>query len=201
MTQNVIRTVPRTYRGQNFRSTLEARWAIFFDEMGIEWVYEPEGYIVNNEEWYVPDFYLPQFKTWAEVKGVFGDAELRTAINALDYGVLPETREGDGTTRGLLYLGNIPKSKANDNFLAHQHIMFVHNKGVTYQKIKFSVNLKGKPELLVEPLFGQQYFDSGISEKCPDWLGEAVIQGMREPHLAKQRVATAYKSATNYKFF
>jgi hypothetical protein len=201
MTHYGVKTIPRTYRGQNFRSTLEARWAIFFDEMGIEWVYEPEGYILNNEEWYVPDFYLPQFKTWAEVKGVFGQSELTTAVNALDYGALPETQDGIGTTRGLLYLGNVPKAKPNENFLAHQHIMFVHSKGVTYQKVKFSANSKDKPELLIEPLFGQQTFDIAFTQKCPDWLGTAVISGMKEPHLAKHKVSNAYKTASNYKFF
>lgn len=35
--------------------------------MGIEWHYEMEGYDLGGM-WYLPDFWLPKFKTWAEVK-------------------------------------------------------------------------------------------------------------------------------------
>lgn len=32
------------YKGYCFRSRLEARWAVFFDKLGIDFVYESEGY-------------------------------------------------------------------------------------------------------------------------------------------------------------
>jgi hypothetical protein len=32
------------YRGCRFRSRIEARWAVFFDTLGIKWWYEPEGF-------------------------------------------------------------------------------------------------------------------------------------------------------------
>jgi hypothetical protein len=32
------------YAGCRFRSRLEARWAVFFDRLGIAWEYEPEGF-------------------------------------------------------------------------------------------------------------------------------------------------------------
>ena len=34
------------YRNIVFRSRLEAKWAVFFDEMGIEWKYEPGTFMV-----------------------------------------------------------------------------------------------------------------------------------------------------------
>ncbi|RPH48378.1 MAG: hypothetical protein EHM85_00310 [Desulfobacteraceae bacterium] len=55
------------YRGYRFRSRLEARWAVFFEHMGITFQYEPEGYKLPSG-WYLPDFWLPQVKMWAEVK-------------------------------------------------------------------------------------------------------------------------------------
>jgi hypothetical protein len=32
------------YKGYWFRSRLEARWAVFFDTLGLKWLYEPEGF-------------------------------------------------------------------------------------------------------------------------------------------------------------
>jgi len=63
-----ITAIPTTYKGYTFRSRTEARWAVFFDAMGIEWEYEPEGLELATGERYLPDFYLPRFGWWAEVK-------------------------------------------------------------------------------------------------------------------------------------
>jgi hypothetical protein len=49
------------FNGQLFRSRLEARWAIFFWLLKIEYQYEPEGYRLVDGTQYVPDFYLPRF--------------------------------------------------------------------------------------------------------------------------------------------
>jgi hypothetical protein len=80
-----IKPIETRYKGHLFRSRLEARWAVFFDEMGIEWEYEKEGYtlepikIPDIEEIdielnkktinYLPDFYLPQLDMFVEIKG------------------------------------------------------------------------------------------------------------------------------------
>jgi hypothetical protein len=44
------------YAGCHFRSRLEARWAVFFDRLEIEWQYEPEGFDLGRAGWYLPDF-------------------------------------------------------------------------------------------------------------------------------------------------
>ena len=36
-----IRAIETSYDGYRFRSRLEARWAVFFNEAGIEYQYEP----------------------------------------------------------------------------------------------------------------------------------------------------------------
>jgi hypothetical protein len=57
------------YKGYRFRSRLEARWAVFFDALFIEWEYESEGYDLGKEfGWYLPDFYIPRVEMFAEVK-------------------------------------------------------------------------------------------------------------------------------------
>ena len=39
----VLKSLPANYSGITIRSRLEARWAIFFDELDIDWVYEPKA--------------------------------------------------------------------------------------------------------------------------------------------------------------
>lgn len=63
-----VTAIPTTYKGITFRSRTEVRWSIFFTAMGIEWEYEPEGLELQNGARYLPDFYLPRFRWWAEVK-------------------------------------------------------------------------------------------------------------------------------------
>ena len=76
------------YNGYLFRSRLEARWAVFFDAMGIEYEYEPEGIVLSDGSLYLPDFYLPDFKCCFEVKrkSVKGTEEEKTAIAKISNG-------------------------------------------------------------------------------------------------------------------
>lgn len=64
-----MKSIPTQYRGIWFRSRLEAKWAEHFDDLGVEWLYEPEGYELDGEN-YLPDFYLPQLRAFVEVKGL-----------------------------------------------------------------------------------------------------------------------------------
>lgn len=67
----VYKAIETYYNGFHFRSRLEARWAVFFDHLGIKYLYEPQGFVLGEEKiCYLPDFYLPELKTWIEVKGV-----------------------------------------------------------------------------------------------------------------------------------
>ena len=63
-----IKAITTYYDGYPFRSRLEARWAVFFNEMDIEYEYEPEGFILSDGTYYLPDFYLPGFHVFFEVK-------------------------------------------------------------------------------------------------------------------------------------
>jgi hypothetical protein len=69
------------YRGYDFRSRTEARWAVYFDIMAWSYEYEKEGYDLHPHGNYLPDFWLPQFNCWAEVKGErFTRDELTKAV-------------------------------------------------------------------------------------------------------------------------
>jgi hypothetical protein len=63
-----IKAIETEYKGNYFRSRLEARWAVFFYELGIEFDYEKEGYFLPDGEKYLPDFWLPEYDLWLEVK-------------------------------------------------------------------------------------------------------------------------------------
>ena len=64
----MIKAIETVYNGYRFRSRLEARWAVFFDALGVKYEYEKEGFDLDGV-WYLPDFWLPQVSMWAEVKG------------------------------------------------------------------------------------------------------------------------------------
>ena len=61
------------YNGYHFRSQTEARWAMIFDKLNIDYVYEPDCYVLqfkNKEINYLPDFYLTRLNRFIEVKNM-----------------------------------------------------------------------------------------------------------------------------------
>ncbi len=62
-----IKPIETIYNGYRFRSRLEARWAVFFDALGIKYEYEREGYKTPHG-CYLPDFWLPEIQTFVEIK-------------------------------------------------------------------------------------------------------------------------------------
>jgi len=66
----MIKPIETCYRGYRFRSRLEARWAVFFDALDIEWDYEVEGFVLSDGTLYLPDFWLPTWQLYLEVKAV-----------------------------------------------------------------------------------------------------------------------------------
>jgi len=62
-----MKAIETQYKGYRFRSRLEARWAVYFDSLGLHWEYEKEGFDLDGV-WYLPDFWLVEVKMWAEVK-------------------------------------------------------------------------------------------------------------------------------------
>lgn len=77
-----IKPIETKYNGYRFRSRLEAKWAVFFDAAGIPYEYEPEGFVLSNNKYYLPDFYLPSLKMFVEIKPKSSD-ELEDAKDKL----------------------------------------------------------------------------------------------------------------------
>lgn len=63
----MIKAIETRFRGRLFRSRLEARWAVFFEALGLPWIYEGEGFRLSTRD-YLPDFWLPRQKAWVEIK-------------------------------------------------------------------------------------------------------------------------------------
>jgi hypothetical protein len=136
----MVQAIETRYAGCRFRSRLEARWAVFFDELGIEWEYEPEGFEIDYVEGeppfrYLPDFLLPKTQTWVEVKGSESQLQQDSERYAWiwDWGHMPYMKDSIGTKRGMLILGPIPRS---DTELAPLHSIVQHYKGL-YSNLAF----------------------------------------------------------------
>ncbi len=71
MPKRRIKAIETRYKGCRFRSRLEARWAVFYNALGLKWEYEKEGFELPSGR-YLPDFYLPGIG-WIEIKGADPD--------------------------------------------------------------------------------------------------------------------------------
>lgn len=61
---------PTLYRGYNFPTVVEARWAVFFDALGDPWDYDSkaEWGLFNPQSYYRPQFLLPRLTAYLEVR-------------------------------------------------------------------------------------------------------------------------------------
>lgn len=94
-----IKAIPTRWKGWYFRSRTEARWAVFFDVMDLEFEYEPESFELSNGQIYPIDFWLNKPRWFAEVKPDYltGEEEFKTreiaggiAVNVLWLVGLPD---------------------------------------------------------------------------------------------------------------
>jgi hypothetical protein len=65
----IIKAIPTSFRGTKYRSMLEAGWAQWLYERGFNAQYEKHRFKLEKGIWYLPDFYIPEIKTFIEVKG------------------------------------------------------------------------------------------------------------------------------------
>jgi hypothetical protein len=112
----MIKAIETSYKGYRFRSRLEARWAVFFENAKLEWIYEPQGFVVNGKP-YLPDFYLPQFG-YFEVKGTRDyDESLYLEFSKqigkplfIVFSEIPDPESYDGYMKGWGFHGKNPEA-------------------------------------------------------------------------------------------
>lgn len=112
-----IRPIETIYNGYKFRSRLEARWAVFFDALGVKYEYEPEGFLLPSGKRYLPDFRVKCWGTRGKIESEPFDLyiEVKGNMTESDYARI---REFSGITDGkeycyienpVLIVGNIPE--------------------------------------------------------------------------------------------
>lgn len=201
-TSSQIKAIETEYKGYRFRSRLEARWAVFFETAGIEWKYEPEGFVCDTYEneppiRYLPDFYLPKTETWVEVKGTDcalkkDSAKLESILDwnspipgicdSYSYSKFPPV------SRGLLILGDIPEPKWG--FTLHPIIQ--HHKGLIWSWCTFeSYGLKVFDRYKTDNLL--DYFTNGPEE----W---SVSSFHIDSPLGIKNIYESYKAARSARF-
>lgn len=193
---NRIKPIETRYKGYRFRSRLEARWAVFFDTLGIEWQYEPEGYekegIEGNVLRYLPDFFFPKSNTYAEVKGSTDALRALSGFyeDFLDFGSpLPHFTDSRGSLHGLVILGNIP-DKINGITL---HPIIQHHKGLDWSWAVFEPTYHHID--VVDPFDNMlRYF----TDKTPDEWSIEYLQ--IETPLSYPTVKKAYQAARSARF-
>lgn len=198
------KAIETSYKGHQFRSRLEARWAVFFDAIGIRWRYETQGYYVGIEDAYgmakyLPDFYLPDTETWVEVKGDLDDIDWQKLAMAIDFGAgLPKTEDSFGTTRGLLLLGAIPICPAGR---LPVHPMLQHSRGGWVTLANFAHD-----GFLIYPE-SEAYFDASWGRQEDGWIdyvkeriGGEYSRDMADGSVWPLRVRAAYDAARKARF-
>lgn len=69
------KAIETEYNGFKHRSRIEARFAVFFFELGVSYSYEVEGYDLGEAGFFLPDFWLPDSETFVEIKAQKPTAE------------------------------------------------------------------------------------------------------------------------------
>ncbi len=184
-----LRPIETSYAGCWFRSRLEARWAVFFDQLRIAWEYEPQGFRTSAGP-YLPDFWLPTLGKWVEVKGSLTHAN-QLILHAA-------AQELPGT--GVLMLGGVPQVRTGwrcwHHWLAHEPGLGVHAPAGSFRfdhgRGTFDVQT-GPPGVLIA--------DPGAPNPS-GWAFDAFVTD--EPPIpgwgAHQHVAKAYRAARSARF-
>lgn len=135
-----FKAIETRYDNYLFRSRLEARWAVFFNTLGIKYEYEKEGYDLEGT-WYLPDFWLPEMNSWVEIKGQQPTEEERHKAKQLSFWTQKQV---------YIFAGNIGEETG---YLEHPPLLYTsyHAKDGSnnhqYKKIETSpevLNIVGK---------------------------------------------------------
>lgn len=135
------------YNGECFDSLTEARWAAYFDRVGMPYEYERESFemptasrqigditIPARTTLYTPDFFLPEQDTYVEIKrGNADDGTVyklaKLAVRSAKAGVLIDGRPGSFALYGFSPTYEGPKHKSDyngftsDYFFNHHMLM------------------------------------------------------------------------------
>lgn len=178
-----IAAIETEYAGCRFRSRLEARWAVAFDDLGVRWEYEPEGLDLDGIR-YLPDFFLPDLHggVYAEVKGQMDLAGMRKVLALVR------------ASRGVLVLGNIPRPDTcgpHFYFFEGVDVDAAQPRGRSHQ-VSFTIGSRSGVMLL--PLGWPVDFRGDE----PDERVQVAVDGINDPERMQGWVKTVAKVADAY---
>lgn len=210
MTTNQIQAIPTRYAGCHFRSRLEARWAVFFDALGIRWEYEPEGFMGHREECYLPDFQLHNvmleacLDEYGRADGVYAEVkptDMALHNDALKLGACIDHGATPIGAAGLLILGPIPNPSYN-TIPVHSALWW--RKGVAHGRVMLLPrNQPGwEPWSLYPADVTVKYEDDNVSGECGIPLGSTTIAKECGPYFDDQgrRINLALVAARSARF-
>ncbi len=192
-----IQAIQTKYKGYRFRSRLEARWAVFFDALDIEWEYEKEGYILSqiigksdfedvddlaSDLHYLPDFWLPKLNIFVEVKGEEPNDVERLKATRLSY----------FSNKNVLLVGAIP--------IQDEYFTGCKNDGQYKGYYYFSSGGMDLPYYFCESMCCGQI---GVQwEACSDRINccEKNRTGTKENDHFSKRLTKAYDAARSARF-
>lgn len=194
------RIIQTAYSGCRFRSRLEARWAVFYDALGVAWEYEREAYALGpigttvepdgtHTSWtgdedygelaYLPDFWLPTLNCWVEIKGA----------RPTDLECLKAARLSHVTNKDMyIFFGDIPTAWDTENL--------VHETASAY---KIFVDAWGMDEYYAWcecsacGAVGIEY--SGYADRL-----RCGCESRKHSTVGAPRIASAYNKARGYRF-
>lgn len=142
-----IKAIETRYAGHLMRSRMEARYAVMFDDLGVRWEYEPEGFDLPSGR-YLPDFRLQlDHECWFEVKPCF-EYHGGCPIPELD----PRWAELVELTGLPLYVVGGMARYEKQRKMIHRELPLpakMHDSGARVYQVEFDPS--GKSELVFEP--------------------------------------------------
>lgn len=199
----IIKPIETRYAGCRFRSRLEARWAVFFDTLGIPWEYEPEGLLVSwrlslheGRFRYLPDFRLPDLGLWVEVKGEWTKEECHQFCNAA---ASISSQDGGGCSDGndVMVLGSVPRPGDSwAPWVLHMH------KG-DLLRTSFNIRQHGwcRGEIVATDWGGDNVYEGGPDRKPLAYWRAALLEGdIRSTWGTQPQIKRAVQAARSARF-
>jgi hypothetical protein len=197
----MIAAKPTFYRQRLFRSQLEARWALFFDRLGIRYRYEPKQFRLGYSLFYTPDFWLPDHRCFIEIKGIEPKRREKMQTLAREYRANVYT-----------FFGNVGTPQTCENRGA-----YVDYGDDYYLSLPANVHLRLAHPAPITPPFFNAYGKWGKSYGWSECLhcGQLTIASTKEamrwqctcqrpldaPHtMTSPRLQAAYRAANAYRF-
>lgn len=184
--------IQTAYKGYNFRSRLEARWAVFFDHLGVKWEYEPEGFEIDGQR-YLPDFRTisPQrLVSWYEIKPLVGADDSK--FNAFQKQLWDTTNDGAALLQGdpfhALTNGMCVCPRCGGISKDRYDILGSNDIGLLCQQCDFST-----------PIGGGHPFEHGLLTQCTTHKGW-VVWSHRDHSLVLAKISRASEAARSARF-